>query len=665
MRSRWILATAIAAGLALTGLRAGSAAEVSYTLIRSEVKPRPAGAPAFVFAAAFHPEVVPVTAWDDRVLKIRRGGYNAVHVILPAAFGAEGGFKAAELDELLGRLTRAGLKAIVGTPAGVQGDWTRWMAALQPVLAQHAGQVLWLQANGAGHEALAAAARAAQVSLPVIVGRPAAVKSASSDDRPYREVAVAVALRDALAEGAEALTWDSPFAGVAPPVLAAGKSDLPPVVVGPDPGGLPLSYYEGRLFGQVAGCLGAALTEAKSVPGAGASAPGVTAVQRNAGRQGFLFVKTPAEPSDYHLTFTDPATGEKMAIPRQAGLRARSFGEGTRILPLNLPFPGGKVRYSTAEVYGIYRVGERTLLLITEDDGAKGEIALSLDTPQQPKVEGAVAPPLWDAKTHTLTLGFIPVFSDTYVTVGANLVVGVVTTERAHRTWSVRHKETDIPMVTSAYLVGEASTAEGKLIVPMQTQQGPAAVSMFTAGAPTYLAVDGLGQKMAAEGTSGAFTFLVKSPVFAAAEAKAPLVQVFSQARFQAGADPKVTDYARPDYPAAQWPEVGLKTPHGAGWYRLNFRVPAIPGWRVPWETTLHLQGTANVYLNGTSLGALAVEGEARYVDLYLPDHLLRFGAEQNTLAFSLPANTVVSKVGIAPWVEHAVKQRELVFTLP
>ncbi|MDH7571751.1 MAG: hypothetical protein QHJ73_19395, partial [Armatimonadota bacterium] len=110
--------------------------------------------------------------------------------------------------------------------------------------------------------------------------------------------------------------------------------------------------------------------------------------------------------------------------------------------------------------------------------------------------------------------------------------------------------------------------------------------------------------------------------------------------------------------------EVRLDRPGGAGYYRLNFTLPKVPGWQVPWRVSLHLKGEALVYLNGTLIGRAAGSGEQEaFTELYLPDELLKPAGTENLLALSLAGEgAALMKVGITPWMEHAVCRHEVIF---
>ncbi|HOQ30596.1 MAG TPA: beta-galactosidase, partial [Armatimonadota bacterium] len=342
------LTMALAAALLCLGIAAPSAAansSVSHILMRTVQRPEVAGAPALVFAAALEPQPAEREGWGEVLLRVARGGFNAVYVSVPWNVGKEGSLAVADLDAFLAKVAETGLKAIIGPPIDDPfGLWREWLAPIQPVLEKHAETILWLQARAdspqGGAAELSKAAQALKCALPVAEGVTTQVTSERDPQRPYREPEVSVALRVALAEGATALVWDQPFAGTAPPLISI--DDVPPAVVHHGRGGaLPIAYYEAHLFSQVARCLGDPLAKAQPAEGAAADAAGISVTQRNLGRQGFLFVRAPAEPVQrFHLSYTDPESGEKMTVPRTQGLSLRSFGAGVRVLPLNLPVPG-------------------------------------------------------------------------------------------------------------------------------------------------------------------------------------------------------------------------------------------------------------------------------------------------------------------------------------
>jgi len=656
-----------AAALCLGMVAPGAAANgsVPHFLMRTVQRPEVAGAPALVLAAALDPRPAEREEWGELLLRVARGGFNAVYVNVPWNVGKKGSLAVADLDAFLAKVAEAGLKAIIGPPIEDPfGLWGEWLAPIQPVLEKPAAPILWLRARDdspqGGAVELAKAAQALKCALPVTEGVATPVTSQRDPLRPYREPEVSVALRTALAEGATALVWDRPFAGTSPPLISI--DDVPPAVVHHGRGGaLPIAYYEAHLFSQVARCLGDSLTKAQPAEGAAADAAGVAVTQRNVGRQGFLFVRAPAEPVQrFHLSFTDPESGEKMTVPRTQGLSLRSFGAGARVLPLNLPVPGATIRYSTCEVYGIYQVGERTVILVTDDDGGLNEIALKLEGAEKPTVRNAPVEPVWDAASRTLTVSVVPSFAESFMAIGEKLILGVVPTERAQRTWSVRYGDATVPMITSAYLVGQETTLEGKIGLPVFLQQGRSAVSMVLAKEPRYLAVDSRGAKVAFDAPTGVLSFFLQSPVLLAVETKTPIVQVLDRARLGAGLAPAAAENAQPELDDSKWPEVRLDKAKDAGWYRVGFSVPALENWILPWKATLEVTGKAVVYLNGEPIGtAASTDEKGGFVDLDLPSALIR---SENTLAFAVEANSRVRKVGISPHVEDTVQRQLLIF---
>lgn len=636
------------------------ATETTYSLTRATPVVRPAGAPPNVFAGVFHPQAVERAAWEDRLLKIWRGGFNAVVVAVPWSFGEGAAVNPADLDALFAHASKLGLKLAVSLPTGANADANAWVAALRPVVEKHAGAFLWLQSS-AESAAAAEAVRASGWNVAVAPVEQTTVKSAAEEERPYRQAAVAVALREAVGAGSSVLAWDSPFAGVAPPLATEVREGAPARAGSAESGVLPNSFYEGNLFGQVVRALGAPLAAAKPVPGAGADTAGVHVSQRNAGEQGFLLVQTPAEVvSRFRVHFTDPVSQEKVTIPTQPGVALRSFGSGARLLPVNLPVPGAVVRYSTAELFGVYQVKGRTVLLVTDEQGAPNELALGLESTEEPKVLGAPVEPVWDAASRTLRLNFLPMFDDTFITVGDMLTVVVVPYERAQRTWAVARKDALIPLITSAYLVGDVKESEGGFAIDLWGQQGKAAIISLLETKPKYLAVNQRGPRIAWTELVGSLFFFLETPTLVDPERKAPPVQVLKQAHFQTGAQTGA-DFTRPEFDPAAWEPVKLDKRRGAGSYRVGFKLPEIPGWSVPWQATVQVKGKATLFLNGQAVANVTGAGDqGEYVEVSLPSSLLRAAGEENALGIVVEGE--LGKVGITPWMAHAVCRHELIF---
>lgn len=640
--------------------------EVSYRLLHAAA-PKGTSAPPVVFAATLDLAAVPRTGWDEHLFKIRQGEFNAVHLLVPPTMGSEGLVSTTDLTHVISRAAALNLKVLVGAPESMPaGGWEPWLSAIRAAAQQQPGTLIGIQTTSHTPDlaALQAGARAKESSMPLVAADVSVIPISGDPQRPYRQPEVSLALRRALAEGATLLVWGPPFAGFAPPLSAATPSPVAPLLSRPESSLLPLSYYEARLFGQVLRSLGPALAQAVATPGASADAPGVHVVQRNVGTQGFLFVRVDnKEMSRFRLSFTDPQSGQRLTLPTLAGLTLRTFGVGARILPINLPVPGATIRYSTAEVFGLYQVGQRTAIFVTDDRGAPNEIALGIPTDQPPTVLNALVPPVWDKETHTLTLGFVPSFDDTFLPIGDNLLLVIVPTERAQRTWGVRHPDGEVPVITSAYLVGEAKTEEKKWTVEAWMQQGKAAMAMLLPSRPRYLAVNRAGVRVGQTTPTEVLLFTVESEHLAEMKRAVPLIQVMKEALFEAGEGG--AEFARPDFDTTKWKKVNLTKPPGAGRYRFRLKLPIVEGWSIPWLATLELKGTATVYLNGHSLGLVAGgEKKSQSVEVLLPAFFLRPAGEENVLGISVGAGGVLSRVGIAPWMEHAVQRQEMVFTL-
>ncbi|MDH7570007.1 MAG: hypothetical protein QHJ73_10520, partial [Armatimonadota bacterium] len=191
--------------LTLVARGAGArAADLSYVLLHGGPV---AGSTGVLYAATFHPEAVPPSAWDDRLAKIRRGGFGALHVVLPSRFGPDGPFTPLALEDLLGRASKTGLRLAVGPPVGdLPDDWPARLEAAKPVLAKQQTGLVWVQPGGDVPAGIAALTPGGQPLL-VVNASAARVPNAPDELRPFRQPAVAVALREAAAEGSGFVAW--------------------------------------------------------------------------------------------------------------------------------------------------------------------------------------------------------------------------------------------------------------------------------------------------------------------------------------------------------------------------------------------------------------------------------------------------------------------------
>lgn len=107
-----------AAALCLGMVAPGAAANgsVPHFLMRTVQRPEVAGAPALVLAAALDPRPAEREEWGELLLRVARGGFNAVYVNVPWNVGKKGSLAVADLDAFLAKVAEAGLKAIMGPP---------------------------------------------------------------------------------------------------------------------------------------------------------------------------------------------------------------------------------------------------------------------------------------------------------------------------------------------------------------------------------------------------------------------------------------------------------------------------------------------------------------------------------------------------------------------
>lgn len=132
-----------------------------------------------------------------------------------------------------------------------------------------------------------------------------------------------------------------------------------------EPGGLWDKYYAVRSAGRFLEQFGPLLVRSRLLEGAARTEMDrVWVAERANGGAGFLFVRSDSdEPRDGTVTATDPATNATFDLRVHLGPR------GMKVLPINLPAQDAVVKRANAELAGVYREGNRLLLVLAGDPG--------------------------------------------------------------------------------------------------------------------------------------------------------------------------------------------------------------------------------------------------------------------------------------------------------
>ena len=291
----------------------------------------------------------------------------------------------------------------------------------------------------------------------------------------------------ALAHGAKAIVIADFAPGLGPGEETAPDGTLAAGVI--DPAGARASAYpELRLTGSLLHQFGAQLARAiPSEDAAQADDQRVKVAARLADEQGFLFLWDDQGQAAHHvrLTFTEPGTGEQVSIP-EAGAIVLPPG-GVKIILTGLPVGRGVLRYTTSEVLGITRAGERTMLVVYGDPDTPGEI--SLRWPGPPLVSGEVAREHWDPETKTFVLDYYHGHEDRYLLVD-ELQIAILPRARAARAATVAGPEAEVTLTVGAEVAAGALWPD-KLEAELDCPEGTIEASAALPHRPSAVLVDG------------------------------------------------------------------------------------------------------------------------------------------------------------------------------
>jgi hypothetical protein len=247
-------------------------------------------------------------------------------------------------------------------------------------------------------------------------------------------------------------------------------------------------YLEAKLIGDSLRVFGPELATAVSAEGVvRTDDPQVHAAVRLSATSGFVFVwdEKNAGPRQVRLTYTAPGTTAAVSIP-EAG--AISLPAGcAKMLAMDVPLGRGALRYSTSEIAGLHRLGDRTLLVLYGDPDTPGETALRLPGP--PLVLGEVTRQRWDSERNTLVLDYFHTQQDQYVLID-DLEIAILCRERAALAGQVAG-ESDSVTVSAGAPLGAGSLGSSALEAALDFPLGATQVSVALPKPPTSIAVDG------------------------------------------------------------------------------------------------------------------------------------------------------------------------------
>jgi hypothetical protein len=215
--------------------------------------------------------------------------------------------------------------------------------------------------------------------------------------------------------------------------------------------------------------------------------PEVRAAVRLSERMGFIFVwdEKGAGPRQVRLTYTPPGTTSAVSIP-EAGALTLPAG-CAKMLAMDVPVGRGLLRYSTSEVAGVHKLGDRTLLLLYGDADTPGEVALRLPGP--PLVLGEVTRQRWDAEKSTLILDYFHSQKDQYLLVD-DLQIAILSRERAALAGQVAG-DSEVATISAGAAVTAGLVGPLSLEAALDCPQGTTQVSVALPRQPASVTVDG------------------------------------------------------------------------------------------------------------------------------------------------------------------------------
>jgi|GEM_PF-2940011 len=325
-------------------------------------------------------------------------------------------------------------------------------------------------------------ALAAAENGPLVIS--AASLDGSSDQAARRS---ATSLRAALAQGVTSIT----LSDFAPALDAAAcrAPQQPPDNAIVDLAGVPsAAYTEARLLGRFLAHFGPRLARATPIRALTSSDdPDVQVATRLTADVGFIFLWDEQGRAAHHvrLTYTDPDTQTAITIP-EAGSIALPPG-GAKILVTGLPLDHGLLRYTTSEIAGLHRLGNRTLLLLYGDPDTAGEIALQWPGP--PLVVGDVLRQRWDSETSTLFLDYHHAQEDRYLLVD-DLLIAILSRARAAQAIEIPGDSGAVTLSAGAR-VAAASLDSSRLLAEVYCPAGLTRLTAALPAAPTSVTIDG------------------------------------------------------------------------------------------------------------------------------------------------------------------------------
>jgi glycosyl hydrolase family 35/beta-galactosidase-like protein len=212
-----------------------------------------------------------------------------------------------------------------------------------------------------------------------------------------------------------------------------------------EPGGIWEKYDAARLIGATLGLVGPVLARAEVSAGIVQSTnPAVSVTERESGKTGVLFVRENANAEQkYKLVFPDPnsPTRRPISIPREGELTLGAHE--MKMLPVQLPVPGGHLRYTTADVFAVGEISDREYLIVYDQPGRVVEIGLA--TRDEPHIEGETVYQYWDPEFESVVFGLRVEKKEKVWVLNNHQLIVVAPAERARGAWTAEFSPKVLP----------------------------------------------------------------------------------------------------------------------------------------------------------------------------------------------------------------------------
>ena len=271
-----------------------------------------------------------------------------------------------------------------------------------------------------------------------------------------------------------------------------------------EPGGLWEKYYAARGIGEFLRMFGTLLTRAvPSKEACKCTNSDVSVSERTNGGSAVLFVRANTE-AEHHfkVTFPDPsgAAGRTFTIPREGELVLGP--REMKALPVCVPVAGTRLLYTSAEVLSQGVNGDRHFLVVYDEPGRQVEIALQAR--QEPHLIGPSLYQYWDQEAQSTVIGLRVSDEPSSLWIDDRLLLIVLPTYLALRTWVERvqtgvipgSEENAVPFITDAYLVSASGGETGKLWADIDLLPGKHSLRVLLPSQPSTCRVGDVEHKV-------------------------------------------------------------------------------------------------------------------------------------------------------------------------